>query len=145
MKYVKLGTTGLDVSALALGCMSHGTPERGTHPWTLPEEESRPFIQRAVELGINFFDTADMHSDGTSEEIVGRALKDFAVTRRGRRRQRLSHSPGLGGRPVAPLSARGSGVHPSRASHLSGRGRRRRILPPSHHGCVIMDGPRPST
>ena len=78
MKTVKLGRTGLDVSRLCLGCMSYGVPERGSHPWSLPEEQSRPFIQRALELGINFFDTANVYSDGTSEEIVGRALKDFA-------------------------------------------------------------------
>ena len=58
--------------------MSYGVPERGSHPWSLPEDQSRPFIQRALELGINFFDTANVYSDGTSEEIVGRALKDFA-------------------------------------------------------------------
>ena len=78
MRYVKLGTTGLDVSAICLGCMSYGIPERGPHLWTLDEERSRPFIQRAVEEGINFFDTANVYSDGTSEEIVGRALADFA-------------------------------------------------------------------
>ncbi len=78
MDHIKLGSTGLDVSRVALGCMSYGTPERGTHPWTLPEEDSRPFIKQALELGINFFDTANMYSDGTSEEIVGRALRDFA-------------------------------------------------------------------
>ncbi|MCU1398561.1 MAG: aldo/keto reductase [Acidimicrobiales bacterium] len=78
MKYIKLGSTGLDVSAICLGCMSYGVPERGGHPWSLPEEASRPFIQRAVEAGINFFDTANVYSDGTSEEIVGRALNDFA-------------------------------------------------------------------
>jgi len=78
MEYKRLGKTGLQVSPLALGCMTFGVPERGTHPWTLNEEDSRPIIRRAVELGINFFDTANMYSDGTSEEIVGRALKDFA-------------------------------------------------------------------
>ena len=78
MEYVKLGRTGLDVSRVCLGCMTYGVPERGAHPWTLGEEESRPLIQRAVELGINFFDTANGYSDGTSEEIVGRALRDFA-------------------------------------------------------------------
>jgi aryl-alcohol dehydrogenase-like predicted oxidoreductase len=78
MRYIKLGTTGVDVSPICLGCMSYGIPDRGTHPWTLDEEQSRPFIQRAVELGINFFDTANVYSDGTSEEIVGRALRDFA-------------------------------------------------------------------
>ena len=78
MRYTKLGSTGLDVSVICLGCMSYGMPERGGHLWTLPETESRPFIQRAVEAGINFFDTANVYSDGTSEEIVGRALRDFA-------------------------------------------------------------------
>ena len=77
MQYKKLGKTGLKVSRICLGCMSYGVPERGTHLWSLPEEESRPFIQRSLELGINFFDTANVYSDGTSEEIVGRALKDF--------------------------------------------------------------------
>ncbi|MBP2111025.1 aldo/keto reductase [Paenibacillus silagei] len=79
MDYVKLGTTGLDVSRICLGCMSYGVPERGTHPWSLNEQESRPFIRKALELGINFFDTANIYSDGTSEEIVGRALKEFAT------------------------------------------------------------------
>lgn len=78
MEYVKFGSTGLEVSRLCLGCMSYGEPGRGTHPWSLPEADSRPFIQQALELGVNFFDTANVYSDGTSEEIVGRALKDFA-------------------------------------------------------------------
>jgi 1-deoxyxylulose-5-phosphate synthase len=78
MKYVKLGSTGLDVSRLCLGCMTFGIPERGNHLWTLTEERSRPLIKQALELGINFFDTANVYSDGTSEEIVGRALEDFA-------------------------------------------------------------------
>ncbi len=77
MDYLTLGPTGLKVSRLCLGCMTYGVPERGPHPWTLDEENSRPFIQRSLELGINFFDTANMYSDGTSEEIVGRALHDF--------------------------------------------------------------------
>ncbi len=78
MEYTRLGSTGLTVSRLALGCMSYGVPDRGEHPWTLDEATSRPFIQRAVELGFNFFDTSNSYSDGTSEEIVGRALNDFA-------------------------------------------------------------------
>jgi len=78
MDYVRLGNSGLKVSRLCLGCMTYGVPERGAHPWSLPEEESRPFIKQALELGINFFDTANAYSDGTSEEIVGRALRDFA-------------------------------------------------------------------
>lgn len=78
MEYVKLGSTGLEVSRICLGCMSYGIPDRGPHPWTLKEEDSRVFIKQALEAGINFFDTANVYSDGTSEEIVGRALKDFA-------------------------------------------------------------------
>src|SRR6202047_4809432 len=77
LDYVKLGSTGADVSRLCLGCMSYGVPERGAHPWSMNEEESRPFIKKALEQGINFFDTANVYSDGTSEEIVGRALRDF--------------------------------------------------------------------
>jgi aryl-alcohol dehydrogenase (NADP+) len=78
MEYVKLGSTGLDVSPICLGCMSYGEPGRGPHPWSLDEEASRPFFRRAIEAGINFFDTADVYSAGSSEEITGRALKDFA-------------------------------------------------------------------
>jgi len=78
MQYVKLGNSGLDISPIALGCMTYGEPERGDHPWSLPEEESRPLIRQAIEAGINFFDTANVYSAGSSEEIVGRALKDFA-------------------------------------------------------------------
>jgi len=78
MDYIRLGSTGLKVSRICLGCMSYGVPERGAHPWTLPEDLSRPFIKRALDAGINFFDTANVYSDGTSEEILGRALKDFA-------------------------------------------------------------------
>jgi aryl-alcohol dehydrogenase-like predicted oxidoreductase len=78
MKYIRLGKTGLKVSRLCLGCMSYGVPERGPHPWTLPEAESRPFVERAIEAGVNFFDTANVYSDGTSEEIVGKLLGEFA-------------------------------------------------------------------
>ena len=78
MDYVNLGRTGLKVSRVCLGCMTYGVPDRGAHPWSLDEATSRPFIQRALDLGINFFDTANTYSDGTSEEIVGRALRDFA-------------------------------------------------------------------
>jgi len=78
MQYNKLGTTDLNVSRLCLGCMTFGEPDRGNHAWTLPEESSRPIIKRALEGGINFFDTANSYSDGSSEEIVGRALRDFA-------------------------------------------------------------------
>src|SRR3954464_15117796 len=78
MNYIKFGNTSLDVSRLCLGCMTYGVPDRGSHAWTLDEENSRPLIKQAIELGINFFDTANVYSDGTSEEIVGRALKDFS-------------------------------------------------------------------
>ena len=78
MEYVKLGRTGLDVSRICLGCMTYGLPDRGTHEWTLDEEASRPLIRQALDAGLNFFDTANVYSDGTSEEIVGRALRDFA-------------------------------------------------------------------
>ena len=76
MDYVNLGRTGLKVSRIALGCMTYGEPGRGTHEWTLPEAESRPFIARALEHGINFFDTANVYSAGSSEEILGRAVRD---------------------------------------------------------------------
>jgi aryl-alcohol dehydrogenase-like predicted oxidoreductase len=78
MEYVNLGKSGLKVSRLCLGCMSYGAPERGAHPWTLGEDASRPFLARALELGINFFDTSNSYSDGTSEEILGRAIRDLA-------------------------------------------------------------------
>ncbi len=77
MEYTELGHTGLDVSRICLGCMSYGGSNRGNHAWSLGEEESRPFIKRAIEAGINFFDTANRYSLGSSEEILGRAIKDF--------------------------------------------------------------------
>jgi aryl-alcohol dehydrogenase-like predicted oxidoreductase len=80
MDYVRLGSTGLEVSPICLGCMTYGDPERGNHAWSLPEDQSRPFFERAVEAGINFFDTANVYSDGSSEEITGRALAE--LTRR---------------------------------------------------------------
>lgn len=78
MKYIKLGNTGLEVSPICIGCMGFGDPSVGYPPWALGEEASRPIIRHAVEAGINFFDTANLYSVGTSEETVGRALKDFA-------------------------------------------------------------------
>src|SRR2546430_6470864 len=78
MNYAKLGRTGLDVSRICVGCMSYGGGSQGNHAWSLGEEESRPFIKRALEAGINFFDTANRYSLGSSEEILGRAIKDFA-------------------------------------------------------------------
>ena len=80
MEYTRLGATGLEVSRICLGCMSFGVPDRGTHTWTLDDDASRPILARALELGVNFLDTANVYSDGTSEEIVGRALRD--LTRR---------------------------------------------------------------
>src|SRR5579863_1728479 len=78
MEYTKLGRTGLDVSRICLGCMSYGGGSRGNHAWSLGEDESRPFIKRALEAGINFFDTANRYSLGSSEQILGRAIKEFA-------------------------------------------------------------------
>src|SRR5258705_6991070 len=78
MEYTKLGNTGMDVSRICLGCMGFGDASRWVHKWVLNEENSRPIIKKALELGINFFDTANVYSIGTSEEILGRALKDFA-------------------------------------------------------------------
>ena len=78
MKYTKLGRTGLDVSRICLGCMSYGDASRGGHQWVLDEEESRPFVRRALEAGVNFFDTANVYSAGSSEEFLGRAVRDFA-------------------------------------------------------------------
>jgi len=78
MDYVNLGNTGLKVSRICLGCMTYGSKERGSHAWALDEEASQPFFRQALEAGINFFDTANVYSKGASEEITGRALKDFA-------------------------------------------------------------------
>ena len=78
MEYARLGRSGLKVSRVCLGCMTYGVPERGAHPWSLPEERSRPLIRQALEAGVNFFDTANAYSDGTSEEILGRAVRDMA-------------------------------------------------------------------
>lgn len=78
MEYIKLGRTGLDVSRICLGCMSYGDSSRGGHPWVLAEDESRTFIQQALDAGINFFDTANVYSVGSSEEFLGRALRDMA-------------------------------------------------------------------
>jgi 1-deoxyxylulose-5-phosphate synthase len=78
VEYTKLGSTGMDVSRICLGCMGFGDAERWIHKWVLDEENSRPIIQKALELGINFFDTANVYSIGRSEEILGRALRDLA-------------------------------------------------------------------
>ena len=78
MEYTKLGNTGIDVSRICLGAMSFGDPEKWIHKWVLNENESLPIIKRALELGINFFDTANIYSIGKSEEILGKALKEYA-------------------------------------------------------------------
>src|ERR1700738_4481740 len=75
MEYVKLGRTGLEVSRICLGCMSYGVPDRGNHAWSIDETESRPFIERALEGGINFFDTANRYSAGSSGETRGGAIR----------------------------------------------------------------------
>lgn len=77
MEYTKLGTTGLEVSRICLGCMSFGEPGRGGHPWSLGEDSARPIIAMALEAGVNFFDTANVYSDGSSEEIVGKVLSEL--------------------------------------------------------------------
>ena len=77
MDYVRIGASGLVVSEIALGCMTYGEPHQGSHPWSLPEDESRPLIKQALDAGITFFDTANVYSLGSSEEIVGRALNDL--------------------------------------------------------------------
>ena len=79
MEYTNLGSTGVKVSRICLGCMTYGTKK--WRQWVLEEEESRPFIKQALEPGINFFDTADMYSLGASEQVLGRALKDFGPSR----------------------------------------------------------------
>src|SRR5579871_6143225 len=101
MDYINLGKSGLKVSRICLGCMSYGVPERGPHPWTLPEEESRPFLARALEVGINFFDTANVYSDGTSEAILGRAVRDMA------RREELVIATKVHGRMRADVNGAG--------------------------------------
>ncbi len=78
MRYAGLGVTGLKVSRICLGCAGFGEPERGAHAWTLPEEKARPILRAAIEAGVNFFDTANIYSDGASEEILGRAIREFA-------------------------------------------------------------------
>ena len=78
MEYTKLGNTGMDVSRICLGCMGFGDAERGVHKWVLNDESSQPIIKKALELGVNFFDTANVYAGGTSEEILGHGLKDFA-------------------------------------------------------------------
>src|SRR5512133_17665 len=78
MDYVRLGSTGMKVSRLCLGCMTFGQPDRGAHPWTLDAAQSLPIIRQALEAGINFFDTANSYSEGTSEEILGDALRQYA-------------------------------------------------------------------
>lgn len=77
MEYTRLGSTGLEISRLCLGCMSFGEPDRGQHAWTLPEDRSIPILKKAVDAGVTFFDTANVYSDGSSEEILGRFLRQL--------------------------------------------------------------------
>jgi len=81
MQYTRLGTTGLEVSRICLGCMSYGEPSQGTHPWSLDEQASQPFFAQALDAGINFCDTANVYSLGSSEEYLGRALTELGVPR----------------------------------------------------------------
>jgi aryl-alcohol dehydrogenase-like predicted oxidoreductase len=115
MRYLKLGNTGLDVSPIALGCMTYGEPERGHPTWSLAEDESRPLIKQAIEAGINFFDTANMYSAGASEEVLGRALKESPTTR-----CCAAFRPDSASGPPAPDP-------PRRWSHLPGG------VPTAHH------------
>ena len=115
MEYRRLGNTGLSVSSICLGCMSYGDPD-ATLPgeslgwrWALREDDSRPFFKKALELGINFFDTANVYSFGVSEEVTGRALRDMA--RRGRRGHRHE------GQHSAPMRAAPNGRGLSRKGH----------------------------
>ncbi|MFZ2164657.1 MAG: aldo/keto reductase, partial [Propionibacteriaceae bacterium] len=78
MQYVRLGTSGLKVSRIALGCMSYGDPTRGFSAWSLDEEAAQPYFRQAMDLGITFWDTANVYTYGSSEEIVGRAIKTFS-------------------------------------------------------------------
>src|SRR5690606_24459004 len=79
MKYIRLGSSGLKISRIVLGCMSYGEPGRGSHGWSLPEDESRPFFREAIEAGISTFDTANVYSLGSSEEITGKLLREFTT------------------------------------------------------------------
>ena len=78
MQFVRLGSSGLKVSRICLGCMSYGDPSKGSHTWVLGEDDARPFFKQAIEAGVNFFDTANSYAEGVSEEITGRALKEYA-------------------------------------------------------------------
>ena len=78
MKYTKLGNSELNVSRICMGCMGFGDPSRGQHSWTIDEEHTREIIKRGLELSVNFYDTAIAYQSGTSEQYVGRALRDFA-------------------------------------------------------------------
>ena len=81
MKYTQLGNTGIEVSRICVGCMSYGKPSEDFHLWTLDQEETTKMIKHALDLGVNFFDTANVYSHGTSEEFLGKALKDLGVAR----------------------------------------------------------------
>ena len=110
MDYVRLGNTGLQVSRICLGCMSYGKATGGIlhWQWTLSEEDSRPHIKAALEAGINFFDTANVYSSGQSEEVLGRAIRDFAKARRARDRHESLGARAPGTERPRPLAK----VHP---------------------------------
>ena len=117
MQYTKLGTTGLDVSPIAIGAMTYGDPGRGHPVWSLDEDDSRPLIRYALEAGINFFDTANMYSYGSSEEILGRALADFADRDEVVIATKLRHPmrPGPNGKGLSRKAVMDDPVAPKRA------------------------------
>lgn len=111
MRYIKLGTTGLEISAITLGCMSFGEPDRGGEPWSVDADASRDIIKQALEGGVNFLDTANGYSAGSSEEIVGHAVKDFTrreevviSTKVWMRMRRARTAPGCPARRSSPSS-----------------------------------------
>ena len=111
MQYTKLGKSDLHVSRVCLGCMGFGDAAHGQHSWTLNEEASRDVIRRALELGVNFFDTAIVYQNGTSEQYLGRALKDFA------RREDVVVATKFPVRSQAEIDAGVSGQEPSEPGH----------------------------
>ncbi len=120
MEYVKLGSTGLKVSRLALGCMSYGDPTTpGAHEWSLHDEEAQPFFRQAVELGVTFWDTANVYQAGTSQEVVGRAIQRYSrredIVLATKLHGRMHDGPGghPPGRPANRLASRRRSLSPS--------------------------------
>ena len=128
MEYVRLGATGLDVSRICLGLHELRRPGRGGHPWSLDEDAPRPFIRRALEAGINFFDTANVYSAGSSEEITGRALKRLRRPRR-RRARHQGARPDAARARTAPGLSRKAILTEIDAQPAPARHRLRRPLP----------------